>query len=74
MPDVDGTGFGSFLEPDACSHHLKVCNLKVHMEGTYCIISNIRRSEEEKVPSSRGNCGFMKEAATEMGRKVWGHT
>ena len=31
------------------------------------------RSEEEKVPSSKSNCGFVKEAATEMGRKAWGH-
>ena len=46
MPDVDGTGFGSFLEPDACSHLLKICNLKVHMEGTYCIISN--RADQKK--------------------------
>ena len=46
MPDVDGTVLGSLLEPDACSHLLKVCNLKVHMLGTYCRISN--REDQKK--------------------------
>ena len=36
MFDIDGTGSVSLLEPVAFPS-LKVYNLKVHMQGTYCV-------------------------------------
>ena len=36
MFDIDGTGSGSLLEP-VTFPSLKVYNLKVHMQRTYCV-------------------------------------
>ena len=72
MPDVDGTGFGSFLEPDACSHLLKICNLKVHMEGTYCIISNRADQKKKRYHLARATVASWRKQQLRWGGKRGG--